>query len=239
MSFQKTYDVRSLECDSSDHLNLWGLARFYQDIAEAHAMSIGNGFHDLIKQNKAWIICRMYIHIDEMPFQLENITLKTWMRNHNGLLSMRDYQLINQEGRVVSGSTCCWAIIDYTTRRVCRLNNLIGNYECEPEMATEFSELDKLKSPNMDEDDCVVAFSVLPSFLDHTNHVNNAEYLRLASDYMPNGLQNIKNTDIRIDFIAETPPNDEMKIYRKQIDQSTWFQIHNSRGASAIVQITR
>ncbi|KWW30048.1 MAG: acyl-ACP thioesterase [bacterium P3] len=237
MRFSREYQVHSLECDASDHLNLWGLARYYQEIAELHAISIGNGFSDLIQHGKAWVLCRMFFHIDEMPKEWSKINLTTWLRGTNGLFSMRDYRLADQEGRVLAAASCYWAIIDYETRHVCRLTNLMGDYGFETEAATPVDELRKLTCPPMTDDDIVARIPVLRSFIDHTNHVNNAEYLRIISDYLPNNLISLRNTDLRIDFLRETKPDDTLVVSRKQDNNANWFCISNSQGVSTVARV--
>ena len=73
------------------------------------------------------------------------------------------------------------------------------------------------------------------SMLDHTQHVNNAEYIKLIFDEYQD--INSQSIDFEIHYILETQPNDTVSVSRMQAESSTYFQISNSRGVSVLAKI--
>lgn len=238
MPFSAQQVVRSMECDASDHLNIKALARYFQDIAEAHAASHENGYDALIQQQKAWVICRMYLQINEMPMLGDSISLSTWPRKNTGLFAVRDYLMYDKQGRGLASGTAYWAVINFNTRKVERLNDeMMGRYKLEDTQATDFDTLEKLRHPVFLDNDLVASITAEPSFIDHTFHVNNAEYLRIIFDYLPFEPFSIHKTGIQIDYFLETAQGDTMRVYRKQMDDAVWYQICNSHGVSVVAKL--
>lgn len=238
MPYSAQQTVRSMECDATDHLTVKALARCFQDIAEAHAASHGNGYDALIQMEKAWVICRMYLQINQMPRLHDTVMLNTWPRKNTGLFAVRDYRLCDEQGQTQAAGTAYWAVIDFKTRRVERLqSDMMDRYTLEETQATEMDTLDKLRHPVFSDTDLVAKITAEPSFIDHTFHVNNAEYLRIISDYLTQDKFNLTNLGIQIDFFLETKQGDTLSVFRKQDNTTTWFQISNSRGVSVVAKV--
>ena len=238
MPFTVKQTVRSMECDATDHLTVKALARYFQDVAEAQAASVGNGYDALIQMGKAWVICRMYLQINQMPKLHDSVMLNTWPRKNTGLFAVRDYQLCDEQGRTQASGTAYWAVIDFKTRRVERLQGgMMDRYTLEEIQATDMDTLDKLRHPEFTDADLISKITAEASFIDHTFHVNNAEYLRIVSDYLTQDKFNITNLGIQIDFFLETKQGDTMSVFRKQDNGTTWFQICNSRGVSVVAKV--
>lgn len=240
MPFSTQQTVRSMECDATDHLTIKALARYFQDIAEAQASSLDNGYDALIQQGKAWVICRMYLQIIQMPKLLDSVMLNTWPRKNTGLFAVRDYELCNDGGHVIVSGTAYWAVINFQTRRVERFHDgMMERYMLESRQASDKDTLDKLRHPGFADSDIVAKIVAEPSFIDHTHHVNNAEYLRIISDYLPFDSFNVSNLGVQIDYIQETAQGDTLSVFRKQDGNTTWFQISNSQGVSVVAKVNQ
>lgn len=238
MPFTAQQTVRSMECDATDHLSIKALARYFQDVAEGHASSLDNGYDALIHIGRAWVICRMYLQIKQMPKLNDSVMLNTWPRKNTGLFAVRDYELCDDQGALMVSGTAYWAVINFQTRRVERFrDDMMGRYMLESRQATDMDSLDKLRHPEFQDSDLVARIIAEPSFIDHTHHVNNAEYLRIISDYLPFDSFNVQNQGIQIDYIQETAQGDTLTVFRKQDENTTWFQISNSQGVSVVAKV--
>ena len=51
-------------CDQHDNLAPWSVVRLFQEIAGLHSQTRSIGFSELIKQGRAWVICRAYYRFD-------------------------------------------------------------------------------------------------------------------------------------------------------------------------------
>lgn len=183
MFFTEDITLSTLICDEDDKLTLWGLARLFQDVAGDNSDMLGVGFEGLKPLNKAWILTHVYYNILRLPTAGERLTLRTWAKPDNGLIAPRDYQLIDADGNICATSASNWVILDMTSRRVSRLYEISAKYDKETLHATKYEKLDKIKMPS----DLVELkhINVPYSSIDHTRHVNNAEYIKWICDAIP------------------------------------------------------
>lgn len=243
MIFTEDFTLSTLICDEDDRLTIWGLARLFQDVAGDHSDSLGVGFKGLNPMHKAWVLTNVYYNVLRFPTAGEKLTLKTWPRTDNGLIAPRDYQLIDAEGNICAVSSSQWVIIDLLSRRVCRLRDTIKVFDENDTCATDKQSLSKVKFT--DPLQHLKHVDIPYSALDHTRHVNNAEYMKWISDSIPEICQprteNRKEIkSFEISYLHEThygDPNVEMYFLLNGNQYS--FQITNSNGpaVNAIIKI--
>ncbi len=238
MAFTKRQQVGLNECDAKGFLTIKGLARYFQDVAEAHVSSVDQGGNTLTDMGKAWVVCRKYVAINQMPILRDIVILQTWLRKRNGPFIVRDYQLTDNRSQVLAAATAYWTVIDLKTRKLARIDTeMKDGFSLDERRATDRDSLEKLRHPSFSDADFVTKITATPSFIDYTLHVNNTEYLRIISDYLPQNCFNMSNLKIQIDFISETQQNDTLSVYRKQDNNTTWFQISNSNGISVVSKV--
>ena len=237
--FQQTLETPSYLCDRHDRLHIWAAIRLCQEVSEYHSNATGVGYEELLKQNRAWVISRAYYVLYRRPASFEKIMLSTWSRGNDGLFAFRDYLVKDAAGETVMTGTSYWPLIDFTNRRAVRLKEIIENYEINPVEATNHSVLDKLRLPPMDNPDDEFRYKVRLSMIDHTQHVNNSEYVKLIFD-------SLADTDfdldipfaIELNYQHETHLDDTLSVSRIQDNDSIWIQIRNSRGLSVASRIS-
>lgn len=240
MIYQMNIDTPSYLCDVNDRLHPWAAIRLCQEVTEYHGNSTGIGFQTLLAQNRAWVITRAFYRIFRLPSAFEHIELSTWSRGNNGLIAYRDYRVCANDGEQLMVGTSAWPMIDMTTRRVLRLNEVIEGYENHDECATEFQTLGKLRPLDINNTEPVLTRKVSYTMLDHTKHVNNSEYIKLIFDDLEvNGFNSDKPFDIDVFYQHETKLDDTLSAYRQHPDATSYlYQIINSAGISVIAHIT-
>ena len=245
MYFTEEVTLSTLICDEDDKLTLWGLARLFQDVACDHSDTLDVGFEGLKPQGKAWILTHVYYNILRLPTAGEKLILKTWPKPDNGLIAPRDYQLIDAEGNICATSASNWVILDMNTRRVSRLRGIIEKFEKEEENATKYNKLEKIKMPTDLVD--IKQIDVPYSSIDHTRHVNNAEYIKWICNAIPELCCSRVNSDnyrhevqeLEINYLKETKYGDQNVTLRekRESDGELYFQILNSNGISVNARI--
>lgn len=231
--YSESITLSTLICDEDDKLTLWGLARLFQDVAGNHSDSLGVGFEGLKPLNKAWILTHVYYNILRLPTAGERLTLRTWPKPDNGLIAPRDYQLIDEQGNICATSASNWVILDMNSRRVSRLHDIIDRFEKETDNATKYAKLEKIKMPSDLQD--LKHFDVPYSSIDHTRHVNNAEYIKWICDSIPeicgsrtvldnvSSIPNPNRREIRefeINYLKETKYGDQNVLIRQHRESS-------------------
>ena len=240
MYYTDTITIPNYICDQYDHISLWGLARLFQESAGHHAETAGMGFRQLIDRGKAWVLCRMYYVIDRMPKESETVTVRTWSRGTDGLFAFRDFQLIDSQG-VAATCSSYWVIIDFDTRRAVRIRDYWAAISTHPDCATDREQLDRLRIPKNAEENLVAQFPVKPSMLDHTFHVNNAEYIKWIMDNLPAGAPHNAPYRFSIEFLNETQPDESVSVYRcnaiSQDDRNTYFKVCNNHSTAVVASL--
>ena len=241
MYFTEDFTLSTLVCDEDDRLTLWGLARLFQDVAGDHSDTLNVGFNGLKPQHKAWVLTHVYYNVMRFPSAGERLTLKTWPKPDNGLIAPRDYQLIDSDGRICATSASNWVILDINSRRVCRLRDIIKAFTLVDENATKYSKLEKLQMPSDLEP--LKNIDIPYSALDHTRHVNNAEYMKWICDSIPE-ICKPRSTgrpeigEFEINYLKESKYGDSDTIlYRKYSDDAIFFQLKNSNGISVNAKV--
>lgn len=237
MIFKELFTIPSYLADRHDRLQMWGCARLLQEVAEHHTSATHIGFHDLIKDNKAWVLSRMFYQINRRPSVSDNVMLNTWSRGTDGLFALREFDMCDEKGSTLVSATAYWVVIDYTKRRVTRLHEIMEGYEHHDCCATDRVALGKIPAQDFSSNEPVATIPIKDSMLDHTNHVNNSEYIKWIFDNLPEGLSSDQIQSIEIDYIGETQPNDIVKIFRSLNENSIFFQISNSRGVSITAKL--
>lgn len=243
MFFTEEITLSTLICDEDDRLTLWGLARLFQDAAEDHSDTYGVGYRGLIVRQRAWILTRVYYSVLRLPAAGEKLILRTWPKPDNGLIAPRDSQLIDAQGKVCASCASNWVVLNMDTRRVCRLGEIIAPFEKETENATEISKFEKMQ---LDDDLPLIRQIHVPySSIDHTRHVNNAEYMKWICDSIPSVCMPRSDSRHReiasfdINYVKETKFNDpQVLLYGKAADNKLQFRLTNSFGLSVQAQVT-
>lgn len=239
MIYKQDIEIPSYLCDVDDRLHVWAAVRLCQEVTEYHGNATGIGFKTLLEQNRAWVITRAFYDVKRLPDAFEKVQFKTWSRGNNGLLAFRDYMVTAENGEVLLTGTSSWAMIDMTQRRVLRLNDLIANYENHSDKATEFDVLPRLMTPKMTDEDIVMRRTVSFAMLDHTQHVNNSEYIRMIFDYLYEAKIFSSDRPFRLDlsYHMESRFDENLVLMYRQDDNRHSLQIDNPRALSVTAQV--
>lgn len=237
MYYTHDYIIPNFLCDQHDTLTMWGVARLFQEVAGLHVDHEGVGFTTLIQEGKAWVLCRAFYEVHSLPHEGEQITLKTWSRGTDGLFAFREFQLFDSLGTLLVASTAYWAVIDIKSRHVMRIQEMMSRFESHPDFATSRTALPRLRMPKVIEAPVVAQFPVRPSMLDHTGHVNNAEYVKWVFDYLPDKDYQEAPFRFAIEYLLETQPSESVTLSRTASPDATLFQINNTRSLAVIASL--
>jgi len=238
MIYSQHIEIPSYLCDINDQLHTWAAVRICQEVTEHHGNATGIGFEKLLERNHAWVISRSLYNIYRLPKSFEEIDLNTWSRGNNGLTAMRDYRMLDTKGNELLTGTSCWVMIDMTSRRVIRLTDEIVGYENHDILATKHADLQKIKLPEMSDDDIVLHTPATFAMLDHTRHVNNSEYIKLIFDVLHDVAFNThKPFTLELNFLMESRFGEMLTIHHRCIDDIHYLQVGNPRAVSVTARI--
>jgi medium-chain acyl-[acyl-carrier-protein] hydrolase len=215
--FEKDYNVHVYETGANGKLTLPGLFNYLQDIASTHAEKLNFGRNDLLKNNHIWVLSRMYAVISELPDWNDIITVRTWPSAIDKILALRDFEVYNHKRVTIASATSSWAIIDHTTKRVQRPDDIIANFHSSFNIKRSLTR-NASKLETVPKDGYLSPmFKVKFSDLDVNLHVNNVKFLQWVTDSYPLDFI-INNTpgSVEINYLAESMCGDEIKVLVSQ-----------------------
>jgi medium-chain acyl-[acyl-carrier-protein] hydrolase len=228
LQFEKEFRIHVYETGPDGKLNLYSLFNYMQDIASDHAIKLGFGRDDLMRDNRFWVLSRMYAVISEWPLWGDLIIVKTWPNGTEKLFALRNYEVKYPDGRHIASATSSWLILDRTTKKVQRPDSILTQYN--PNLHTDNSPIryaSKLE-PAMENGSTSQRYSIRISDLDVNLHTNNVKYLNWVSDsydldfMMKNVLQSAE-----INYLAESVYNEEI-IIRTSVEKENGTSYNHS-----------
>lgn len=214
--WQETCTVRFGSIDCSDRLTLDSILHFFQEAAISHAENLGVGREDMARTNQVWILSRMSVAVDRRPHYGETLAVRTWPRGGEKLFALRDYDILDAEGKAAVRGRSCWLIIDMETRRPLRpqaimntlpLNEGMDALPSSPAGLEERKDLQKTASRR-----------ALYSGVDYNGHVNNVHYVQWIQDALDSELlEKADKMRLDINYISEVLPGETTEIWQLKI----------------------
>lgn len=181
--YQLKSKVRYSEANSDSRLTYHALLNYLQDSSTLHSEELGESGKELREQNRAWILSFWQICIDKMPVLSEDITVSTWPYSTKDLLGLRNFCIHDANGDCVVKANSIWVLIDPNTGRLVRITDEISaHYPDEPKLEMDYCRR-KIVVPKEYEEKA--AIRVPKYFIDTNEHMNNAKYVMVAEEYLP------------------------------------------------------
>ncbi len=175
LQFEKDYRIHVYETGPDGKLSLFSLFNYLQDIASDHAIKLGFGRDDLMKDNRFWVLSRVYAVIDIWPFWEDRIIIRTWPNGTDKLFALRNYEVSYPDGRHIATGTSSWLILDMTTKKVQRPDSILNQYNTELYHSDSPLRYSAKIEPATDPSTESPGFRVKVSDLDVNLHTNNVQ----------------------------------------------------------------
>jgi medium-chain acyl-[acyl-carrier-protein] hydrolase len=228
LQFEKEYRIHVYETGPDGKLNLYSLFNYMQDIASDHAIKLGFGRDDLMRDNRFWVLSRIYAEITEWPLWEEKIIVKTWPNGTEKLFALRNYEVNYSDGRHIASGSSSWLILDRTTKRVQRPVSILTQYN--PNLHLEDSPIrcaTKL-NPSTENGNVSQDFRIKVSDLDVNLHTNNVMYLKWVCDtYSLDFIMKNDPQSAEINYLAESIFDEEIMIRTSVENENGSFFNHS------------
>lgn len=193
--YQLKSKVRYSEANSKSELTYHALLNYLQDSSTLHSEELGESGAELLEQNMAWVLSFWQICIEELPKTSEDIVVSTWPYSTKGLLGLRNFCMENAKGDKIVKANSVWVLIDPRTGRPIRITDEVSShYPDEPKLEMEYCDR-KIAIPEEYEEKEPI--TIPKYFIDTNNHVNNAKYVMVAEEYLP---ENFQVKEIRVEY---------------------------------------
>lgn len=187
----KMYSYESVvsysQVDRNGILPLYGILNFMQDCTNFHSESIGMGVKHMKLSGKAWLLISYKIKIKEPLCFGQKIKISTVPTSFKGIYGTRNFVIEDLEGNRLVEADSLWVLVDMKNRKPTRIRDEdITNYVLE-EPLEGLKATRKIELP--EERHELPRFKVLKTYIDNNGHMNNADYLRAAAEFIQDGIK--------------------------------------------------
>ncbi len=201
--------VRFSDIGTNNRLRLYEMPKYFQDSSIEHSESLGIGIPYLRPRNLAWLLTSWQIDIKRLPGYDERLTIRTWPYDFKGAFGYRNYEMLSAGGEVLVKAYAIWLHTDIQEMKPVRVpEEEAAAYGVEAKLDMEYLPR-KIQLPTgMEEVDRV---PVNRHLADMYQHMNNAMYVDIASDYIPEAGKVMR---IRVDYRKQVKVGDILVVKR-------------------------
>lgn len=224
--------------DFTGRLTLSVLGNHLLNCAGFHAADRGFGIASLNENRYTWVLSRLAIELDELPYQYEPFSVQTWVENVYRLFTDRNFALLNKDGKTIGYARSVWAMISLETRKPADLLTLHGgsivDYVCDKECPIEKPGRIKLST-----EVSVMEYQTKYSDIDINGHVNSIKYIEHILDLFP--IETFKEKRIKrfeMAYVAESYYGDILSFLKEEENENE-YNIEVKKNGNEIVCRTK
>ena len=177
--------VRYSECDGTRRLSIPSLINYFQDCTTQQSEDIGMGFSYTEPLKCVWVMAAWQVIIHRMPGLGESVEVGTLPYDFKGFLGLRNFFMKDAKGELLAVANSQWTLIGTETMKPMKpTERMLECYAPEPRLEMDYAGRKIVLPADME---ALEPFQVLRIHLDSNNHVNNGQFVSMASAYLPEG----------------------------------------------------
>lgn len=226
MIFERDYKVEVRDISIDKKATNKALMKYLEAIACSHSDEVGYGIYGIDTKKVVWILLDWKVKILERPNYSQKVHVKTWSRKIDKCCAYRDFQIYDENNKLLVIATSKWVLLDADSRKIMKITDeVIKGYYTEQERHVFEEEIEKVHEPEKYENSLQI--KVRRSDIDINNHVNNLNYLDLAYEVVPQQIYEKDLKNIRITYKHQTEPNEIVNLYYTNENEKNIVTIKN------------
>lgn len=220
--------VRYSEVDESQQLSVTGIINYLQDCSTFQSEDLELGIDYLRKHHRAWWLSSWQIVIERAPKLGEEIVISTWPYDFKGIYGYRNFTIQGRQGEYLVKANSVWFFFDTEAGRPVRLGEedvrgygTAGDAKLDMEYAPR-----RIALPSEYEE--APGIAVGRHHIDTNHHVNNAQYVEIAREVLPEG---IKICELRVEYKKAAVLGDMMHPRVSREDNSFTVALCDGEGS--------
>ena len=221
--------------DFTGRLTMGVLGNHLLNAAGFHASERGFGIARLNEEDHTWVLSRLAIELNEMPYQYEPFSIDTWVENVYRLFTDRNFAIINKDGKTLGYARSVWAMISTVTRKPADLMALhdgcIAGYICDRECPIEKPSRIKVRSTEP-----VATIVAKYSDIDINGHFNSVRYIEHILDIFP--LEMFREKRVRrfeIAYMAESYFGEQLSFFMDKEEGADSYDVEVRKASGEAV----
>lgn len=205
-------------CDFSGRLALGHMGNHMLNAADFHSTDRGFGMRRLMQMKRSWVLSRLAIEMEEMPFQYTRFYVDTWVESAMRYFTSRNFAVTGTDGRLFGYGRSIWAMIDTDSRQPTDIFSIDDGAIDKWIEKDKPCPIDKGGRVRMSDSASLVrTIDTHYSDVDINGHVNSVKYIEHVLDLWP--LEWYREHQVRrfeIAYVAEAHAGDQLSFYSEQ-----------------------
>ena len=256
--YSLTYKVTTSTCDSEGKLKLYSALQMMQDCSEMWIDSEPGVKQYFTEQNMAQLLATRQVEIVRVPEYKEELTVTTSVYGMKPMFGFRNTFIYDAQGKPCYKTWSMGAFVDKAAGKLKRVDEAtIQSMTLEPQLEMNYkdrriilpkgrsseshpslledgrvaTELDKVK----DGGEVLEPIKVLRADIDYNKHMNNANYVRMAMELLP---EDFVVTGLRVEYRVAAKLGDCLTPTIYQIADGIIISLSIGSEVSAIIEFT-
>ena len=182
------YKVTTSTCDSEGRLKLYSALQMMQDCSEMWIDSEPGVKEYFSAQNMAQLLASRQVEIIRVPEYKEELTVTTSVYGMKPMFGFRNTYIYDAEGKPCYKTWSMGAFVDKANGKLKRVDDAtIASMTLEPQLAMNYGDR-RIILPR-EGGEAQEPYKVLRADIDYNKHMNNANYVRIAMELLPEGFE--------------------------------------------------
>ena len=256
--YSLTYKVTTSTCDSEGKLKLYSALQMMQDCSEMWIDSEPGVKQYFTEQNMAQLLATRQVEIVRVPEYKEELTVTTSVYGMKPMFGFRNTFIYDAQGKPCYKTWSMGAFVDKVAGKLKRVDDAtIQSMTLEPQLEMNYkdrriilpkgrsseshpslledgrvaTELDKVK----DGGEILEPIKVLRADIDYNKHLNNANYVRMAMELLP---EDFVVSGLRVEYRVAAKLGDCLTPTIYQIADGIIISLSIGSEVSAIIEFT-
>ena len=182
------YKVTTSTCDSEGRLKLYSALQMMQDCSEMWIDSEPGVKEYFAAQNMAQLLASRQVEIIRVPEYKEELTVTTSVYGMKPMFGFRNTYIYDAEGKPCYKTWSMGAFVDKANGKLKRVDDAtIASMTLEPQLEMNYGDR-RIILPR-EGGEAQEPYKVLRADIDYNKHMNNANYVRIAMELLPEGFE--------------------------------------------------
>lgn len=161
-----------------------GLLALLENVACMHSDKAGYGICEIPLTRLSWVLLNWRVKIIRRLKYDEKITIRTWARETSKAITLRDFEVLDSDGKQVCIATTRWTLTNIDTQSITKItDDIIVKYKPDSKSIMPDFEFKKLQEPTTFSNEYI--YSTQRRDIDVNKHMHNLNYLDLAYEALP------------------------------------------------------
>lgn len=178
------YKVTTSACDSEGRLKLYSALQMMQDCSEMWIDTEQGVKQFFSEQNMAQLLATRQVEVIRVPEYKEELTVTSSVYEMKPMFGFRNTFIYDADGLPCYKTWSMGAFVDKATGKLKRVDDAtIASMHLEPKLDMTYGDR-RIKLPQEGGEMCA-PIPVMRADIDYNRHVNNANYIRMAMELLP------------------------------------------------------